>query len=111
MGFTRKALPTQALEDNFMTFNRFNAFGDFLAAEQASQHQHATHELANSLLEAIAKEKKQPLDKIQKKFVRNNVAITVAFWQRFIETPEAKNYNRVEYCLECKKFSLYFEQD
>lgn len=94
-----------------MTFNRFNEFGSFLAAEQANQHQHATHKAANDILKAIAEEKKQPLDKIQKKFIRNNVAITLAFWKRFIETPEANEYNRVEYCPDCKKFSLYFEED
>jgi len=92
-----------------MTFNAFKALGEF--PKQAYQHQHATHKVANSILKAIADEKKQPLDKIQKKFVRNNVAITLAFWERFLETPESREYNRVEYCENCKKFTLYFEED
>lgn len=99
------------MQDKVNFFGNMISLEDLAALEEAYHHNHETHELVNNILEAIAKEKKQLPAEIKKKFIRNNMAVTLAFWKKFNETPEGEDYNRVEYCPDCKKFSLYFEED
>ena len=73
-------------------------------------HEERAHEVALNSLRIIAKNKGASLNQVIKLFTNGDYETTEQFWINIITEFNGK-YNRVDYCSDCQKFSLYFEED
>lgn len=71
------------------------------------EHQHKTNKLAKSLLKQVSRDLKIPYADVLKNFkLGNNYTITECFWQLYKQSNDKNQYNRVEFCMTCKKFTM-----
>ena len=75
---------------------------------ELERHQHQTDKMARAVLKKIGKETGRGYAKSLADFRAGDYAVTFSFWTE-IERQFPGQFNRVDYCAECKAFTLWHQ--
>jgi hypothetical protein len=74
------------------------------------RHQKKTHRLARDVLRNIAKKTGRSLRETRDDFKAGDYDTTMAFWLE-VENAHPGQFNRVEFCSECRAFHLWLSAE
>ena len=81
------------------------------AKRKDKKHDHSTHVIVKDILKQIAKSKDANYHHVIARFKEGDSFIAHLFWKKLNESNEtsAYSYNKVGFCMTCKKFMLYWQ--
>ncbi|EEJ7245735.1 hypothetical protein [Salmonella enterica] len=74
-------------------------------------HQHKTNSLVLAVLDRMANEKSVTRASVKSQLLEQDPVVFERFWTLVWDNPETEKFDFLMYCDECRKFSLYTDEN